>query len=184
MGNCETLVKTCACATGTCSVDQVRACVDVWFPLVCAGAATAPFKLFSEQTFLQISFGRNNFMTNISQSADGAVGLPSYVFLNPSVAETPDPSTSVRNYAFANNKALTALVQINQGSFVYAEWNWDKADTRCSRYVLCTVLPFVFAAVTRAAAPKNAEPDDTPTTFSTRAAEKPTTLASTTWCVP
>jgi hypothetical protein len=134
-------------------------------PQICTNQATAPFRLFSEQTFLQISFGRNNFMSNISQSADGAVGLPGYVFLNPSVAAIPDPTTSVRNYAFANNKALTALVQINQGNFVYAEWNWDKADTRCNRSMLCTVPPFVFTTVTRAAAPKDAEPEDTPTTF-------------------
>jgi len=132
-GNCETLVKSCACASGTtCTVDQVRACVDAWMPLVCTGTPTPPISQFSEQTFLQISFGRNNYMTNISQSADGAIGLPGYVFLNPSVPETPDPTPSRRNYAFANNKALTALVQINQGNFVYAEWNWDKADTRCN----------------------------------------------------
>ena len=152
-------------------------------PQVCTGTPTPSISQFSDQTFLQISFGRNNYMTNISQSADGAVGLPGYVFLNPSVPETPDPTPSRRNYAFANNKALTALVQINQGNFVYAEWNWDKADTRCNRCVLCTMLPTVFATVTRAAAPKNAEPEDTPTTFSTRVAETPTTLASTTWSV-
>jgi hypothetical protein len=107
-------------------------------------------------------------MTNISQSADGAIGLPGYVFLNPSVPAQPDPApppTDLRSYAFANNKALTALVQINQGNFVYAEWNWDKADTRCIRSVLCTMLPTVFVTVTRAAAPKHAEAEDTPTTF-------------------
>ncbi len=64
------------------------------------------------QTFLQMSFGRNNYMINTSLSADGEVGLPGWMFKNPLVVPGPSAWSDVRNYAFANNKALTALVKL------------------------------------------------------------------------
>jgi hypothetical protein len=87
------------------------------------------------QTFLQISFGENNFLSNTSTSADGAVGMPGYAYLNPTKGSSAAPPdvTKLQSYAFANAKALTALVQISAGEFVSAEWNWDKADSRCTR---------------------------------------------------
>ena len=74
-----------------------------------------------------------NTLRNTSASADGAVGMPAWVFLNPNLTPSNPPVFNQRNYAFANNKALTALVNIDKGAFVSAEWNWDKADTRCKR---------------------------------------------------
>jgi hypothetical protein len=92
------------------------------------------------QTFLQISFGRNNYMSNTSTSADGEVGLPGWMFKNPLVVPSASAWSDMRNYAFANNKALTALVQIDTGVFSSAEWNWEKAESRCKRWDKCSVI--------------------------------------------
>jgi hypothetical protein len=83
------------------------------------------------QTFLQMSFGGQNFLRNTSTSADGAVGMPGWGFPNPIVANFD--KNNLRHYAFANPKALTALVSIDNGQFAGAEWNWEKADSRCRR---------------------------------------------------
>jgi hypothetical protein len=102
-------------------------------------------------TFLQMSFGATqasldagtNTLRNSSASADGAIGMPGWVFVNPNLPIIAPPApVPLYNYAFANNKALTALVQIDQGKFSFAEWNWDKADTRCKRFAqtLCFSL--------------------------------------------
>ena len=89
----------------------------------------------TSQTFLQVSFGRNNYLSNTSTSADGEVGLPSWMFKNPLVdPKSGSAWSNIRNYAFANNKALTALVQIDTGVFSSAEWNWEKAESRCKRW--------------------------------------------------
>jgi hypothetical protein len=90
------------------------------------------------QTFLQMSFGRNNYLSNTSTSADGEVGLPGWMFKNPLVVPG-DAGSDLRSYAFANNKALTALVQIENGVFSTAEWNWEKAESRCKRWQKCIV---------------------------------------------
>ena len=88
----------------------------------------------TSQTFLQVSFGRNNYLSNTSTSADGEVGLPSWMFKNPLIVPSASNWNNIRNYAFANNKALTALVQIDSGVFSSAEWNWEKAESRCKRW--------------------------------------------------
>jgi hypothetical protein len=94
----------------------------------------SPAPVSPPATFLQISFGEKNFLSNTSQSADGAVGMPGYVFLNPLRAlPASAAATTRRDFAFANNKALTTLVQIDAGAFVTAEWNWEKEDSRCKR---------------------------------------------------
>ncbi len=98
------------------------------------------------QTFLQISFGENNFMSNTSTSADGAVGMPGYAYINPTKGSSATPAdiTKLQNYAFANAKALTALVRISGGEFASAEWNWDKADSRCARSAAAAMSSLVF----------------------------------------
>jgi hypothetical protein len=144
-GNCEDYVKTCSCAATSCTVEQVAACVDTWESQVCTGDYSAlqnmisidsasPAPVSPPATFLQISFGEKNFLSNTSQSADGAVGMPGYVFFNPlKNYPTSAAATKRRDFAFANNKALTTLVQIDAGAFVNAEWNWEKEDSRCKR---------------------------------------------------
>ena len=162
-GNCENLLKQCAfvlyfvfdvaqfhvcrrcpCASGTCSVSDVATCAATWLGTAGFCATTAPtpgLAQIVDNTFLQMSFGATqatlsagfNTLRNTSASADGAVGMPAWVFLNPNLTPSNPPVFNIRNYAFANNKALTALVNIDKGAFVSAEWNWDKADTRCKR---------------------------------------------------
>ncbi len=142
-GDCSKLLAGCA----TYSVpSDVKQCVDKWLQNdVCgvlkpAPPATPPppppilSYIDNSQTFLQISFGRNNYLANSSISSDGAVGLPGWMFRNPlKAAGEVSADTPLRNYVFANNKALTALVQIDTGAFSYAEWNWEKEDSRCKR---------------------------------------------------
>ncbi len=84
--------------------------------------------------FLQMSFGGQNFLRNTSASADGVVGMPGWAVVNPALPSGPDNNKVLRNFAFSNPKALTALVQIENGQFASAEWNWEKADSRCRRY--------------------------------------------------
>jgi hypothetical protein len=139
-GNCESLLNMCtACKSGTCSVSEVKGCVDTWMANGVCASPQAPPEIqamgdSSSQTFLQISFGGQNFLRNTSTSADGAVGMPGWGFLNPVLQPTMANNGSwLRSYAFANPKALTALVQIDSGLFANAEWNWEKADSRCRR---------------------------------------------------
>jgi hypothetical protein len=146
-GNCESLLNNCAdCKSGTCLAETLASCVNNWMASgVCP--ATTPEILamgdLSTQTFLQMSFGGLNFLRNTSSSADGAVGMPGWCFPNPLLTNfKPD---NLRHYVFANPKALTALVQIDNGKFFAAEWNWEKADSRCRRCAAsCSVaLTFV-----------------------------------------
>jgi hypothetical protein len=134
-GDCSALMEQCsACKSGTCSAADVKKCVDSWITdfNICPNAQPPILQYVSQsQTFLQISFGRNNYMSNTSTSADGEVGLPGWMFKNPLVVPSASAWSDMRNYAFANNKALTALVQIDTGVFSSAEWNWEKAESRC-----------------------------------------------------
>jgi len=85
-----------------------------------------------------------NVMRNTSQSSSDAVGMAGWVFLDTNKAASPFPAyppsqsdynTLLQKYAFANSKALTALVQIDNGVFTYAEWNWDQVrDSRATRH--------------------------------------------------
>jgi hypothetical protein len=146
-GNCEALLNNCPnCKSGTCAVTDIKACVDAWFKSVCGDPGTAPKSAQDlvqrgSPSFLQMSFGGQNFLRNTSVSADGVVGMPGWAVLNPNLAQNPDDAKNLRNYAFANPKALTALVQIDNGQFAGAEWNWEKADSRCRRYfIFCVVV--------------------------------------------
>ncbi len=86
-----------------------------------------------------------NSIRNTSQSSSGAVGMAGWAFLNPNKPKPTFPTAPVsqsdynsllRNYAFANSKALTALIQIDNGVFTYAEWNWDQVGS----LILCFFL--------------------------------------------
>jgi len=133
-GNCEGLLKSCEkCKDGktsSCTVEALRSCVHAWLTPTSDLSCKSNFSLSAQDlTFLQMTFGGpKNTIRGTSASADGAVGMPGWVYRNPaSSSSTPAP----RNLAFANNKALTALVQIDGGQFVFAEWNWEKSDARC-----------------------------------------------------
>ena len=147
------------CKSGTCLVTEIAACVATWLKGGVCGTPTgdappAPEALqdmgqAGSPAFLQMSFGGQNFLRNTSASADGVVGMPGWAVVNPTLPSGPDNNKVLRNFAFANPKALTALVQIENGQFASAEWNWEKADSRCRRYFVfcCVVLCLVWFGV-------------------------------------
>jgi hypothetical protein len=145
-GNCENLLKTCEkCKDGktsSCTVEALRSCVDAWLASPADLSCKPGFSLSAQElTFLQMTFGGpKNTIRGTSASADGAVGMPGWVYRNPASSSS---TTAPRNLAFANNKALTALVQIDGGQFVFAEWNWEKSDARCRRSASVQCLLFL-----------------------------------------